>query len=161
MTTYGPEYEVWTILFIWRQKWGTSALDFKLGQVWHSEARLIKFGVKWHIMVQYTFQWRVMTISGNISSCITNFVQFRRFLAGLTTLRSRCQVSVSWPDIVHNDTICPVITRYVHLLPHLMQRSSLWTILKNWFWIVYVRLSTTKRGRHCIIRPLMVQYGRI
>jgi len=87
-----------------------------------------------------------MTISGHISACITSFDHYRIFRAGMTTLRSRCQVSVNCTEMVHNVTICPTIAWYVHLC--LNQRSSFCTLLKSEDWIGYVRLSTTKICRH-------------
>jgi len=88
-----------------------------------------------------------MINSGHIYACITSFDLFRRPLAGLITLRSRCQISVNWTEMFHNDTISPVIARYVPLWLHLKQRSSFCLILKNWLWIGYVRLWTPKSGR--------------
>jgi len=80
-----------------------------------------------------------MITSGHISACVNSFDQFRRFWAGLTTLLSRCQERVSWPEMVHNDTIWAAIARYLHLSPHLTQRNSFCSILKNWVWIGYLR----------------------
>jgi len=77
------------------------------------------------------FYWQDMIISGDISACITSFDLFQRLRAGLITLRSRCKVSVSWPEMVHNDTTCPAIARYVHLWPRLTMSNSFWSILKN------------------------------
>jgi len=94
-----------------------------------------------------------MINSGHISVSITSFDEFRRFRAGLKTLRSRYQVSVCCPVMGKSDTICPSVSRYVHLCPHMKLRSSLWSILKNWVRIDYESLSTTKSGIHCIIWP--------
>jgi len=120
--------------------------------------KIVQFGVKWHIMVQYIFHWRDVRNSGHISACITILDQFRRFRAGLITLRSICQVCVNCPEMVHNDTICPVAARYVHLWPHLTQRSSFWSILRNWVLIGYVCLMTPDSCRCCMIWHLMVPY---
>jgi len=72
-----------------------------------------------------------MLNSGHTRACITSFGQFQRFRAGWITLRSRLQVSVSWPEKVRNDTICPFVARCVHLWPHLTQRSSFCSVLMN------------------------------
>jgi len=72
-----------------------------------------------------------MIILGHISAGSTSFVQFRALRASVITLLSRCQVSVNWPGMVHNDTICRVIARCVPLWPHLTQRSLFCSILKN------------------------------
>jgi len=74
------------------------------------------------------------------SACITSFDQFRCLPSGLITLRSRCQVSVYWPEMFNNEKICPVVARYVHLWPYLIQRSSFWSILKNWV-LIWLHMS--------------------
>jgi len=156
---------------VWSRIWSMNDLDHieaevrNLGLTYQIMAcmalwgEIEKFVLKLNIMVQYMFWWRDMLNSGHINVSITSFDEFRRFRSGLNTLRSRCQLSVNLSEMFHNDTIYPAVAKYVHLWPHLTQRSPLWSILKNWFWIGYVCLATSKSERHCIIWHLMVQYG--
>jgi len=75
-------------------------------------------------MVQHMSYCRDIIKSDHICACISSFDQFRRFRAGFITLRTKRQVSTKWPEMVHNDTIYPVVARYVHLWTPLTQRSS-------------------------------------
>jgi len=89
-----------------------------------------------------------MINSGHISACITNVDQFRRFRAGLITLRSYGEVRmVMWQEMVLDDntslTIHPAIARYDQLWPDLTQHIQFWFILGMSAWNSYVCLIST------------------
>jgi len=63
-----------------------------------------------------------------------------------------------WPEMVYNDTICPVIARYVQLWPYLSPHSQFWSIFYKCAWNGYVCLMMSASGRYCIIWHLMVPY---
>jgi len=107
-------------------------------------------------MIYHIFQWPDMINSGHISTYITSFDQFRRFRDGSITLRARSEAScqVNCPEMIHNDTVCLVVARYVHLWLHLTRLQWAQVILfklEELILICYVCLSTPKWGRHCII----------
>jgi len=54
---------------------------------------LVKFDIKWLIMVQYLLQYRDMIDKCHVHHCITIFEQFWHFTSSLIILLSRCQVS--------------------------------------------------------------------
>jgi len=74
---------------------------------------LNKFVLKWNRIVHHMFSWRDMIYSGHISAYINSIDHIQRVRTNLITLRSIYQASISWPEVVRNDTIRAAIARYV------------------------------------------------